>query len=388
MNLNFPEGINVKIFLRDYWQKQPLLMRNALPDYQLPLDAEELAGLACESEIESRIVLEKNGSRPWEAMQGPFSETSFKKLPASHWTLLVQDVDKHLPEVADLLKAFPFIPDWRLDDIMISYAADQGSVGPHVDDYDVFLVQAAGCRNWQINTRTTNEAGYIPGLDLRILPDFTPEHSWLLEPGDILYLPPNTAHWGIAKGDGCITCSVGYQAPSLQEMVSEWCNEMIQTQVPESRYRDSKLSFQRHSAEITPATLQRIGDDMARYLKQEPEQLARWFGRFITEPKAHLQVEPVDQPLTNKQFLARIIETGGLERNSWSRFVFIRGTGGVDYLYVNGDEFSLSSEMHELLLLVSARQQLDYASLSGWTGDSGCVTFLNQLYSKGHLHFQ
>ena len=388
MNLNFPEGIDVKIFLREYWQKQPLLMRDALPDYQSPLDPEELAGLAGESEIESRIVLEKDGSRPWEARQGPFSEESFRELPVSHWTLLVQDVEKHLPEVAELLQAFPFIPDWRLDDIMISYAADQGSVGPHVDDYDVFLVQAAGCRNWHISTQVTGESEYNPEFDLRILPDFTPEQSWLLKQGDVLYLPPNIAHWGLARGDGCVTCSVGYRTPAFLEMVSDWCNEMMQTQVPKGRYRDKGELHQPLSAEITPQTLQRIGDDMARYLSQDPAQRSRWFGRFITEPKAHLQVEPVDQPLSDAQFLDRFIDNGALERNGWSRFAFIRGTADLDYLYVNGDEFSLASEKHELLELISSRHQLDYASMRGWTADSGCLTFLSRLYNEGHLLFQ
>ncbi|MCP4289754.1 MAG: cupin domain-containing protein [Gammaproteobacteria bacterium] len=387
MNLNFPEEISEKTFLQNYWQKQPLLIRNALPDYRFPLQPDELAGLACDHEIESRIVLEKDGSRPWEARQGPFNEKSFQQLPASHWTLLVQDVDKHLPEVARLLQAFRFIPDWRLDDIMASYAVDQGSVGPHIDDYDVFLLQAAGYRKWHIDTRETSEAAYIPGLDLRILPNFAPEHSWLLKPGDILYLPPNVAHWGVAVGDDCITCSVGYQAPALKEMVSDWCNEMVQTQVPGSRYRDRELLPQQLSAEISQHVLQQIGNDMEQYLKQDPEHRSRWFGRFVTEPKVHLQVEPTEPAIDGSQFQNQLLESGMLSRNGWSRFAFIRGIANRDYLYVNGDEFPLAKENHLLLEMVSNQHLLNYDSLKSWIENPDCLAFLTNLYNEGHLHF-
>ena len=146
MPLRFPDNLNETRFLKEFWQKQPLLIRGGMAGYKCPLSAEELAGLACEEDIESRIVLEKDGAKPWEARTGPFQEAAFSALPESHWTLLLQDVDKHISEVASLLDSFRFIPDWRLDDIMISYAVDQGSVGPHIDDYDVFLVQAEGKR--------------------------------------------------------------------------------------------------------------------------------------------------------------------------------------------------------------------------------------------------
>ncbi len=248
MQLKFPNGLTTDTFLSRFWQQRPLLMPGGLAEYHCPLSAEELAGLACEEEIESRIVLEKGGNKPWEGRSGPFSEEDFAALPESHWTLLVQDVDKHIEEMADLLEPFRFIPDWRLDDIMISYAVDQGSVGPHIDDYDVFLIQVEGERRWLVDSQPGEESNHIPGLDLRILPEITPDNEWLMKPGDVLYLPPNIPHWGVAEGDGCMTCSVGFRTPSHQEIAAAWFDDLIQ-QVPPGRYRDGSLQ---------PLTLTRI----------------------------------------------------------------------------------------------------------------------------------
>ncbi|MEJ2691995.1 MAG: cupin domain-containing protein [Candidatus Thiodiazotropha sp.] len=247
--LHFPHGLTAEKFLARHWQKKPLLFRQALPGFPCGLEPEELAGMACEAGIESRLVLEKHGSTPWEARHGPFDEASFRRLPESHWTLLVQDVDKHWPEAARLLDYFRFIPDWRLDDLMVSYAVDQGSVGPHTDDYDVFLYQAKGRRRWKIHYQQVDEEAYIPGLELRILPDFEAEEEWLLEPGDMLYLPPNVAHWGVAEGE-CMTCSVGFRAPSLREMAAAWFEQTVEHHLPPTRYRDPPLRPQAAPGEI------------------------------------------------------------------------------------------------------------------------------------------
>ncbi len=387
MKLQLPPGLTTNSFLRDYWQRRPLLIRNALPaDRLCPLTAEELAGLACEEEIESRIVLEKHGKGPWEARHGPFTPDSFAQLPDSHWTLLLQDLDKHIPELGELLTAFDFIPDWRLDDIMISYAVDQGSVGPHIDDYDVFLLQARGERRWQINTRQCSEADYIPGIDLRILPDFEAEHEWLLTPGDLLYLPPKVAHWGIAEGDDCITCSVGYQAPGLKEMATAWCSELIEMQVPDGRYRDPGLPLQTHRGEITDWSMQRMAQLLEGFLRQDPAARQRWFGRFVTETKAHLQVEPVDQPLTTQEFLQRLRQQGTLARNLWSRMAFCRGAA-EDYLFICGEEFAVNKADAGLLEQLTEQRHFDYASLQEWLQRPDALRLLTQLYNEGHLCF-
>ncbi|MCU7811350.1 MAG: cupin domain-containing protein, partial [Candidatus Thiodiazotropha sp. (ex Notomyrtea botanica)] len=272
--LQFPHGITEEKFLSRYWQHKPLLFKQALADFHCGLQPDELAGMACEAGIESRMVLEKHGATPWEAHFGPFDDETFSRLPESHWTLLVQDVDKHLPEVAGLLEYFRFIPDWRLDDVMVSYAADQGSVGPHIDDYDVFLYQAKGRRRWKIHYQTVSEEDFIPGLDLRILPDFETEEEWLLEPGDMLYLPPNVAHWGIAEGE-CMTCSVGFRAPTLREMAAAWFESTIERHLPPQRYRDPALKPQASPGEIQPAALAAFKAELADSLKNL-KQDNRW----------------------------------------------------------------------------------------------------------------
>ncbi|WP_293674967.1 cupin domain-containing protein, partial [Thiolapillus sp.] len=181
MQLQLPSSISVQDFLDHYWQKQPLLMRNAIQNYDFYLTPEELAGLACEEEVESRMVL-RHGEQDWELRHGPFDEETFTRLP----------------EVAQLLQAFQFIPSWRFDDIMVSYAVTGGSVGPHTDTYDVFLIQASGKRRWQIGNRAGSDA-LLPDLPVRILEKFAPEETWTLEPGDVLYLPLGVAHWGVAE---------------------------------------------------------------------------------------------------------------------------------------------------------------------------------------------
>jgi 50S ribosomal protein L16 3-hydroxylase len=387
MNLNFPPGLTAARFLAEYWQKRPLLIRNALPGYVSPLDGDELAGLALEDSIESRLVLERDGSRPWQAEQGPFDESRFQTLPSSHWTLLIQDVEKHLPEIAGLLDCFSFLPHWRLDDIMFSYAADKGSVGPHIDDYDVFLVQAAGRRRWQIEGERRSETEYIPDLDLRILPEFNPTQDWILEPGDLLYLPPHIPHWGLAEGDGCITCSVGYQAPRLDAMVLDWCDRTVQSQVPSGRYRDQPLQPQTDSAELDAGVLASMHADIISYLQQDPIAFARWFGSYVSEPKTHLQIEPEADPLEPDQFMAQWRRHGSIERNGWSKFLFYPAANDRCYLFVSGQEFSLPLRQRKTIALICRERLLDYASCIDHFSDAESQAMLCSLYNEGHLRY-
>ena len=387
MELIFPDRMTAADFLRSYWQKKPLLLPGAVRDFNCPLGPEELAGLACEPEIESRIVIQNGGHRPWEVRYGPFKEASFARLPASHWTLLVQDVDKHVDEVGTLLDAFTFLPDWRLDDIMISYAADQGSVGPHIDEYDVFLLQASGRRRWRIHTRPVPESDYIPELQLRILPEFEAQQEWLLEPGDMLYLPPRVAHWGIAEGDDCMTCSIGFRAPDYHEMAADWCDDIIRRQVPEGRYTDGELKPQSHRGEITRESLSNVDRLLESLLQQDEASRARWFGRFITEPKPHLQVSPRSETLTEADFTRRCMRQPALLRNNWSRFAYIRGDSGVDYLYSNGQEYPLPAELGGFLTLIGDHRRLAQDRLHPWLDIPDCRTLLTRLYNAGHLRF-
>ncbi|MGD8912651.1 MAG: cupin domain-containing protein [Candidatus Thiodiazotropha sp.] len=385
-NLQFPNGLNAEKFLTDYWQQKPLLFPNPLGKFQCDLEADDLAGMACDETVESRLVLEKHGVTPWEARFGPFDEEDFADLPESHWTLLVQDVDKHLPEIAKLLDYFRFIPDWRLDDVMVSYAVDQGSVGPHIDDYDVFLFQAKGKRRWKIHTRPVSEDEFIPGLDLRILPVFEAEQEWLLEPGDMLYLPPNVAHWGIAEGE-CMTCSVGFRAPTLHEMAIAWFEAALEKSMPKRRYRDPSLKPQSAPGEILPSSL----DEFKALLKaclQSGQQNDRWFGRFVTEAKEHLQIYPRIEPLTEMAFLNRFREKAVLHRHNFARMAFSRNEqDGYDSLFVNGQHYRLPSDTGDFLPVLSHYRVLHFGYLQEWLEQPVYLALLCQLYNDGYLIF-
>lgn len=383
MELQFPEQITKAIFLQEYWQKKPLLFRGGLPDYLLPLSAEELAGLACEEEIESRMVFEKGGTHPWQAKTGPFSEADFATLPKTHWTLLVQDIDKHIPLVAELLDPFQFIPSWRLDDIMISYATDQGSVGPHIDDYDVFLIQAEGQRLWKVGLEAGDANNHIAGLDLRILPGFKADVEWLCEPGDVLYLPPNFPHWGVAEGDGCITCSVGYRAPSNHELGSSWCDELIDcTEV--TCFRDIAIDPSQPYGEVTHQSIDHIHQTIQHWFESNPEIKRRWFGRFITEPKAHLQIEPCQTPLSRAELDNHINEAHQITRNGWAKMVFIQSQD-QDFLYAHGEEFPLNKGHTNLLKLLTEQSSIEIEQLTPWLKNEECLNLLLDLLNRDYL---
>jgi 50S ribosomal protein L16 3-hydroxylase len=343
--------------------------------------------MACEEGIESRLVLEKDGATPWEARYGPFDETTFGQLPESRWTLLVQDVDKHHPEVGRLLDYFRFIPDWRLDDVMVSYAADLGSVGPHIDDYDVFLFQARGRRRWKIHYRPVSEEDFIPGLELRILPEFEAEEEWLLEPGDMLYLPPNLAHWGIAEGE-CMTCSVGFRAPTLREMAAAWFESAVEQRLPATRYRDPPLKPQADPAEIRPAALAVFKDRLQACL-DDLSRDNRWFGRFITEPKENLLVEPRDKPLPEEEFLNRFRQAALIHRHGYTRMAFSRNDGdGHDSLYANGRQYTLPSESGDFLPVLTRYKEIHFGYLEEWLTQPVYLSLLCRLYNDGHIHFR
>lgn len=317
---HFPAELSTERFLGEYWQRKPLMMRQAVDLPQDVIEPDELAGLACEEDIEARIVMEHGRDGPWGVLHGPFRETDFSALPDSHWTLLVQDMDKHSPEVANVLSWFRFVPDWRIDDIMISYAADQGSVGPHTDDYDVFLIQARGRRRWRIHQQPVGESDLIPGLDLRILRRFETEQEWVLEPGDVLYLPPAVAHWGIAEGE-CMTWSVGFRAPSITDLAASWVDDRLSS-APGLRYRDPALVPPRHPGEVSTAAVREARRLVRDLLESDDDTFARWFCAFASEAKEHLTPLPLE-PWLSPQHLARILGTGALlYRHPAARLLF------------------------------------------------------------------
>ncbi|MEC8444456.1 MAG: cupin domain-containing protein [Pseudomonadota bacterium] len=275
--------LSIEEFLRDYWQKKPVLIRQAIPEFQALLAADELAGLSLEDDIESRLIIEEGNNGPWEVRKGPFNEDDYRSLPDNKWTLLVQAVDHWIPEAAELLEHFRFIPSWRIDDLMISYAVDGGSVGPHYDQYDVFLLQAEGQREWRIGQMCSETTPLLQGPSVRILADFAETDRWVLEPGDMLYLPPGLAHWGISQGE-CMTYSIGFRAPSVAELLEQAMDDLHPQLTPDQRYRDADLSLNQQHGEIDADAIARCQALLTQALSN-PTIAANVLGGLMTAAK-------------------------------------------------------------------------------------------------------
>ncbi len=287
------------IFIDRYWQKQPCVLRGALVNHgdriESPISPEELAGLACEEDVHCRLVIEKDGASPWQLSYGPFEEQDFLNLPETHYSLLVSECEKWFPELTDLLDQFRFIPDWRIDDLMISYAPAEGSVGPHVDEYDVFLLQALGSRRWQFCETPARQPQLIPGLELAILQEFEPDQDIVLDPGDLLYLPPGYAHHGIAL-DRCLTYSIGFRAPTATSVLESFALQTEHDGPGLKRYADADLELDRHHAEITDAEIERLRS-LATELLQQPEAVWRdAIGKMLSESSVAAPLDD-DQPV-------------------------------------------------------------------------------------------
>ena len=275
-------GLSPQVFMRRHWQKKPLLVRQAVPGGVVLIGRSELFNLASHDEVESRLVV-RDGAR-WSLRQGPFRRAALPALKRPGWTLLVQGLDLHVPAARELLDRFRFVPDARLDDVMLSYASDGGGVGPHVDSYDVFLLQATGRRRWRIGR--VRAPRMVEGAPLKILANFEAEQEWLLEPGDMLYLPPGWAHDGVADGE-CTTCSIGFRAAGRDELGREVLQRMLDAADADDRgplYRDPTQPATATPGRV-PADLQRFAADAVARLLADPEALASAIGEVLSEPK-------------------------------------------------------------------------------------------------------
>ncbi len=338
----FNTGLSQQAFLDEYWQKKPLLIRQAFPEFQSPISPDELAGFACQEDMESRLIEEHAKSGPWQCRHGPFAEDDFAELPASHWTLLVQDMDKHEPELADITRCFNFIPDWRRDDLMISYAPVGGSVGPHTDGYDVFLLQAKGTRRWQIGVEPLLETDLIHGLDLKILSEFTADESWDLEPGDMLYLPPHIAHHGVALDD-CMTFSIGFRAPTQTEVLDAFLHELAESGLGDMHYSDSDLAIQSSEMKIDAAAIERFKHSLIDTINQSDTLLQSAVGRLVTQTKPSLEwladeyLSDEDELSVSAQFQAG----RQLQRNPYIRLAWAETKQNI-FLFVAGEKLTIS----------------------------------------------
>jgi 50S ribosomal protein L16 3-hydroxylase len=407
-------------FLRDYWQKRPLLIRNAFPDFTPPLSPDDLAGLACMDGALARIVLRddekakslgysphpaarpsgrlrrsapaslpphcglhRNGDK-WEVRNGPFDDATFAKLPKSHWTLLVQDVDKWDADTAALLTPFDFIPSWRIDDVMISYAVDGGGVGAHVDQYDVFLLQGSGQRRWSIDMHPNPSTAFREDVELKLLREFNPTHAWTLNPGDMLYLPPGVPHDGIAVGE-CMTFSIGMRAPATGELLFDFAAHVAESLPESQRFADPDLKPAGNAGEIDAAALRRARRAVGPAADAlDDDAFADWFGAFITRYRAAQVAVPRKRGI-DRAALAERLPHVVLERDPWSRFAW-RRRGRDARLYAAGSAFDAPTAWARVL--ASGAREFGGLHLAGLPRQAAGIALLASLIDTGHLRLR
>ena len=377
--LRWPEGLDAQRFLYQYWQKAPLFLPQALPDLVSPLDPDELAGLACDPDIESRIVIE-NSDPPWSLENGPFEPERFARLPQTGWSLLVQDLDKHLPDTALLRDGFRFLPDWRFDDLMASYAPPGGSVGPHVDAYDVFLIQGRGRRRWQVDPSPRSNRR-VPGSRLDLLADFRAIHEWVAEPGDVLYLPPGAAHHGVALDD-CITWSVGFRSPLAADVMSALADTAPARAV---RYADSDLVPEEAADGLIDdravARFRRLIEDAVLY---EPGCLRETLGCLLTEPKSWLHPSAPETPVREPALRAHLAAGGGLSKHPMSLTARSRRERGWT-LFANGRALQVDPSLESVVKALCAETGWPGEEVSEWLDQPGGSGLILDLLADGTL---
>ncbi|MGL6289701.1 MAG: JmjC domain-containing protein [Silanimonas sp.] len=331
-----PLGMPAADFLRDYWQKRPLLIRNAFPGFESPLSPDDLGALSLEASALSRLILWDRRKDRWTVETGPLPEDRFDRVPSRDWTLLVQDVDKWDADVRALVDAFPFLPRWRIDDVMISFAVEGGSVGAHIDQYDVFLLQGMGRRHWQIDANPGQSADFRDDAPIKLLKSFTPSHEWTLGPGDMLYLPPGLGHHGVAL-DPCLTFSLGMRAPAKAELIEDFALELASRAGEKERYADPDLAVPNDAFEIDAAALARVRATLGS-MADDDAFLHRWFGRFITRYRASGNLQPPKKSPTRAEFDTALAAGGVVQRHPFARVAWLREGKTKAMWFVTGSD--------------------------------------------------
>lgn len=340
-------NLNEEDFLAHYWQKKPLLIRGAIGSFSPPITADELAGLAMEEEVESRIIDTVNTN--WQLHNGPFQEQDFdREVP---WTLLVQAVDHYVPDVANMRLLLDFIPSWRVDDVMVSYASEGGSVGPHYDNYDVFLLQGEGRRRWQLGQVCDQNTPLIDNPDLRIVEAFECNEEYVLSKGDILYLPPGVAHWGVALEE-CTTFSLGFRAPRINDMLSRQTDEQLEAINPELFYTDADSAISKRAGEIRPNDIEKAREQISA--ATSATQHSRWFGELVTEPRYPLDIEQSEL----KEGRALLQSGVGLVRLLPSAKLAWQQCDGFIEVYANGVAIECQPEVLDTLITLCSDWQI------------------------------
>ena len=338
-------GLSPRQFMRRHWQKKPLLVRQAIADFVPPVDRSALFALAARDDVESRLLQQTGGQ--WRMRHGPVARRSLPPLATPDWTLLVQGVDLHDDAVHALLQRFRFVPDARLDDLMISYASDGGGVGPHFDSYDVFLLQARGRRRWRIGRQS--DLTLVEGLPVKILANFSPQEEYVLEPGDMLYLPPHWAHDGVAEGADCMTYSVGFRTPARAGLARELLARLADEGDGDDaspRYADPRQDAVDTPAALPPALLEFARRAVAEVLR-EPQALARSLGEVLSEPKPGVWFDPVEAPTGAES------EAAAVRLDRRTRMLY-----DAHHVFVNGESFRIGGRDARLIRRLADTRQL------------------------------
>ncbi len=377
MSSDWNPNFDRESFLARHWQRKPLLISAALENFTAPLDRHEIAGLALDESVESRIVEHRDGL--WQLHHGPFSAQDFQRdFP---WTLLVQAVDHHIPEVAALRQLFDFLPQWRVDDVMVSYAVEGGSVGPHYDNYDVFLLQGEGQRLWQLGQFCDGTSTLLPHDELRILDTFECEQEFLLCPGDMLYVPPGVAHWGIAQGE-CTTFSIGFRAPRINDMVSRWVDQLLGHLDSDLFYRDAGQASVTRPGEIRPRDLERALAQLQAALDQDAG--SHWFGELVTEPRYEPMADN-DDLVEAKALLAEgaaFVELSAAAKLAWQQEL-----EGIA-VFANGDSLEFPQDILPVLITLCENWRLEGEALSSAMADPQSAALLYYLLDSGCIYVE
>jgi 50S ribosomal protein L16 3-hydroxylase len=383
MDVNTPlpylGGLSATEFLRDYWQKKPLLVRNAFPDIAYRLDDEDLKELAQEGSVEARLVLEK-GKTPWELRKGPFDAKTFKALPKTQWTLLVQAVDHYLPALADYLGHFDFIPGWRIDDIMVSYAVAGGSVGPHFDQYDVFLIQGFGNRRWQLGQHCDENSSRVAGTPLRILQSIDAHFDEVVNPGDLLYVPPGMAHYGVAQNE-CTTYSVGFRAPALTQLLERVVDAALEGAGSARLFTDPGREPARHPAALTEADLEALRAQVLSLLDNR-DTLRHALAPFLSEPK-YDDYEPQGEELSLAEIREALAAGATLRRDPASHCLYTLKDGQPDELFINGQKEWFPPAQAGFVQLLADQRRLTADQLAPFLANEDALHWLADQMASG-----
>ncbi|OCG33143.1 50S ribosomal protein L16 arginine hydroxylase [Gilliamella sp. Choc4-2] len=356
-------------FLKNYWQKKPVILRNAFKHFIDPITPDELAGLAMEEEIESRIVTNKNGK--WDAKFGPF--TDFSRLGEDHWSLLVQAVDHWHEQAATLLEPFKCIPQWQFEDLMVSYATKGAGVGPHIDNYDVFIIQGKGCRRWQVGDRNPNYKQFNAHKALLHVEKYHPIIDEEIVAGDILYIPIGYPHNGISIGES-LSYSVGFRTQTSQELLSGFADYIIDNLPNGIFYQDPDLKLPKDPYQIQPYELAKLQDQIIDLVKT-PNLFNDWFGKHITLPMHELNIVSVDPPYEYDEFQS-MLQTGAKLCRVPSIRMFKIGESG----YIHGEKINLPKPMIDILC---ETEILSYEQLQ----DKNVLNTMLKLVNKGYWYF-